>query len=192
MAYDINSQGLVGYAYARLWEAIFKDPGQKSIDIEETKGGIVLFRLRGEGKRVADQRFAQQDLKTLRAESVLISPSFIPRLKSGDKDKIEIAIEPYKAGVTGGDVCRFLELLVNDDQIFSRGNPLFNIEKLKDLKSWKEVLRRSYERGQNKMSCYVIDPNASTGRLKRAFYEYMVRPCRYYLFNLGRFQSDSE
>lgn len=185
MAYDIDSNNLIDYTYTRINNLMFKNRGHRLIDIEKTIDGIVLFRVAG-GKVVTHEH-VKKDLEALRGDSLVIKPYFIPKSSSEDYDEIEIAIEAHKPGVNGKDVCGFLESFVNEDQIFSRGNPLFSYERADQLHSWQKVLKRDYKTCQGKMSCLVADQNISTERLKKIFYEYMVRPCVYYLFNLGKF-----
>ena len=183
MAYDINSQNLVDYAYKRIVDLAFKDRGHRLMDLEKGEDSIDLFKLRG-GKVITHE---YDNLKDFRGDHVIIKPFFNQRSKTRYNDKIEIAIEPYKAGINGRDVCGFLESFINRDQIFSIGNPLFSHERKELLPFWQKTLKREYESCQSKMSCLVTNQNISSGKLKKAFYEYMVRPCVYYLFNIGKF-----
>lgn len=187
MRYKIDSQNLIDYTYTRINDLIFKDRGHRLMDIEKIKDGIVLFRFIG-GK-VVTHKHVKKDLEDLRGDFLVIKPYFIPKSKNKNHDKIEIAIEAHKPGINGKDVCGFLESFVNKDQIFSRGNPLFSYERADQLPSWQKSLKRDYKICQGKMSCLVTDQNMSTERLRKTIYEYMVRPCIYYLFNMGNFSS---
>lgn len=188
MPYEIDSQNLINYAHKRINDLIFKDRGHKLIDIEKIEEGIVLFRI--SGGKVVTHEHARGSLEDLRGDSIDIKPYFIPKLNSKNYDKIEIAIKVHKPGINGRDVCGFLESFVNDDKIFSRGNPLFSHKREDKLPSWKKILKRDYQSCQGKMSCFITAQDVSTIRLKKIFYEYMIRPCVYYLFNLGKFSGE--
>jgi|GEM_PF-2700935 len=102
---------------------------------------------------------------------------------------IEFEIHPETPGVNNSDVKSFLESLIEGDRIFQRGNPLYSQEREVNIAKWRAVLRRTpARRARNpKMSCLVIDRRIGAEFLRKAIYEYMFRPCLYYLFKAGSF-----
>ena len=93
--------------------------------------------------------------------------------KNSGYDRVEMAMTPHIAGITEKDVTGFLETMIDSDQIFQVGQPLFGHS------IPANTLRR--ERSEkNKMICLVIDKTANLDRVRKAVYEAMFRPWLYY------------
>ncbi len=104
--------------------------------------------------------------------------------REGDYDRIEMSVDPYKPGVEEGDFEGFLEKIVDNDQIFQQKMPFYghNIP--------SGTLRREPGK-RNRMVCSIIDEKAGQKRVQKAIYDYMVRPCLYYVLKAaGQFPKD--
>ncbi len=167
MPYKIDSKELSDYLHTR-----FQSVSHHRFSSRLAEDGLcILLELASSSKKEASWN------------RVLLKPRFV---QSGKGDKIEISIEPDTAGAKIDDVRGFLEKYVDNDAIFQKGNPLYNEDREKMLPEWKKTLKRTAG-GDNKISCSVINRNASTENLRKAIYEYMGRVCLYYLFSLGEF-----
>jgi len=181
MAYELDTEKLVNYLYHRVHDPKFR--GQKLIGISmaEDRKSLTLFTYRTLKDEVITHEHEDEILEDKIGDKIILRPSFI-RGKGGDR--IEIEIEPQKAGVNSSDVESFLDYLSND-RIFRRGQPLFSHEREEGLKYWTTVLERADDPKKHKLVCNIIDRKVGTKKLRKAIYEYMFKPCRYYLFHLG-------
>jgi len=109
--------------------------------------------------------------------------------KEGDYDRVEMSVEPHKPGIEEEDFKGFLEKMVDNDQMFQQKMPFYGHCIPSD------TLRRETGK-RNRMICSVIDEKAGQERVQKAIYDYMVRPCLYYILKAaGQFpkdKSDSE
>lgn len=175
MPYELSSEELVDYIHERVYDPKFT--GQRAVGIALSKDNKSLV------------------LTAPKANKVIFTPSFIEGgaiIDGRAYDSIEIKIEPEKVGVDNQDVSGFLERLVNDDKIFDTGMPLFSHERQKKLSKWREILKRENNPPESKMVCIITNKDINTKNLRRTIYDYMVRPCLYYLFNLGAFINNTE
>lgn len=75
----------------------------------------------------------------------------------------------------------FLEKSINNDNLFARGNFLYDEKTEKFLPRWRKILKRAPENGAlGKMSCRIINNDISTHKLRIAIFDYMVRPILYF------------
>lgn len=194
MPYSLTSQELLEYSFTRMHNLIYKEKGHRIMGVERLGDNkLKLFKFKaikepGKEPRVVTDKDDEKNIEHLKGDFITLEPSFS---RQGDHYVLEITIapDPNKAGVNGTDVCGFLESLINGDQIFSRGATLFSQERERDIKYWKSVLERSYDKCSGIMSCKIKDDNVSSGNLKRIYYEYMLRPSMCYLFKMGNFSS---
>jgi len=187
MPYDIDSEGLFDYSIARLSDLTSRGRGRRIIGVEKLDDKrLKLFKFKAGS--VITHEHDGQDLEHLKGDYITLEPSISRR---GDNDIIEITIEPHKAGINGRDVCGFLEGLINGDQIFSRESLLFSQDREKNIDYWRSILKRDYDKCKSKLSCIIIDKDVGTKNLKKAYYEYMLRPSMCYLIGMGSFSSKS-
>ena len=154
MAYSLTSSDLSGYLAERLKEH------HMHFEVEK-RDGISIKRKIGSQNKYYD-----------------LVPKFI-KGESGSCDKIELT--PRDDSKSPENLAEFLEAEVNSDAIFTKPHRLYSPEREKLLKSWRSVLRRLP--ANDRMICEVIEPNSSTERLRRIFYEYMARPALAYLLS---------
>jgi len=103
---------------------------------------------------------------------------------------INLFVESGSPGVYATDFLKFLETMVDSDQIFSPGNPLHNSLRQKDLDGWKKVLKRIPSLTEPKMSCSInreVKSNKDLDMISNAFYNYMGMPVLFYLNRMGEF-----
>jgi len=176
MPYKLSSVELANYIYERVYDPKFRGQRSVEISISEDSKSLVLTAPKG--------------------NKVIFTPYFVEGRVTAEGratyDRIEIGIEPDKAGINSKDITGFLEKLVKDDIIFNTGQPLFSYERQEALPAWREVLERANKTKKGKMICLIKDTNVSTERLRKIVYEYMFRPCLYYLFNLGSFTDNNK
>ncbi len=102
-----------------------------------------------------------------------------PVFEAGELDRIVLEVEAN--GKSTEDFNRFLTEAVDGDKIFSKPNVLYSPERQRELKKYRGFLRRVPTEG--KMACEIIDRNLSTELLRKGFYDYMIRPVLFYMFN---------
>jgi hypothetical protein len=127
--------------------------------------GVTLYRLRS-------------------ADFVNVTPVYT----SGTRT-IDLLVESGTVGLYGRDFGAFLESIVNNDQIFSPGNPLAEFDTGK-IEAWRIMLKRIANPGEGKMTCLVqndVNTRGDYHNLMDAFMSYMGMPVLFYLYRMGEF-----
>jgi hypothetical protein len=135
---------------------------------------------------------SDSDLVTIyrRTSSKFVEVTPIYTIFSESNPTIDLFVESGIPGVYRSDFLKFLEIMVNSDQIFSPGNSLHNCLRQEDLDRWRTVLKRVPPLDEPKMTCSVhreVKSKADLDAVLNAFYNYMGMPVLFYLNRMGEF-----
>jgi hypothetical protein len=80
--------------------------------------------------------------------------------------------------------------MVQNDQIFSPGNPLYNSLRQRNLDGWRKILRRVPNAGKPGIVCSLLKDINNRGdydALRDSFVHYMGFPVLFYLYRMSEF-----
>ena len=110
-----------------------------------------------------------------KARKLILKPSFS---RNKREELVELVVESQDVSVND-----FLSANLERDKIFYRGGVLYSEERQADLKRLQTILKRTESTEEYKksdynarISCLVVDKKVNDETLRKAFWDYMVRP----------------
>lgn len=134
----------------------------------------VLYTEEGDGVRISAAVRKSNRVLILRPEV----------MKDGKRSLVEISIESDFPDAGAVEASDFVKEFVDTDKIFDKGNPLYSEERQQDLPRLRSILKRVRKKG--KISCQIIDKQVNDETLRRAVWNYMIRPALCCIYYVGR------